>query len=103
MSEPESGRFSDSGDVAGLRASRRERALQRGARIALVVFGLAMIGIGLYWFPDGPLVERLLHVATIVIGVLLVGDGLTGLRYHQAVAIMIATIGFTMMGAWFLW
>lgn len=103
MSEPESGRFSDSGDVAGLRTSRRESALRRGTRIALVVFGLAMVGVGLYWFPDGPLVERLLHVAAIVIGVLLVGDGLTGLRHHQAVATMIATIGFAMMGVWFLW
>lgn len=78
-------------------------SIHRWARIALVVFGLAMIGVGLYWFPDGPLVDRLLHVATIVIGGLLVGDGLTGLRYHQAVSTMIASIGFATMGVWLLW
>lgn len=68
-----------------------------------MVFGLAMIGVGLYWFPDGPLVDRLLYVATIVIGGLLVGDGLTDLRYHQAVSTTIASIGFAMMGVWLLW
>ncbi len=85
------------------RTSRRERALRRGARIALAVFGAVMMGMGLYWFPDGPLVERLLHVAAIVIGVLLVGDGLTGLRHHKAVSTLIAAIGFAAMGAWLLW